>query len=242
MRKSGSRFAVSQTFGHPPATAAFRPTANRQAANRWHSHCTSPPNQQQGGLRIVRVMVIAASAERAGILREGLRLGGHELAEIATPELVSSSALERVKPDAVVLESSSPDVDLLDRILDAMGALPRPLVIFAHDSSEAAISRAVKAGAVSYVVDGLEATRVPAIMQVALARFEFLTDLRTELGQAQQKLAERKFVERAKGLLMKSRGLSEDEAYHTLRRMAMERNRRMGDVARSVIEMAELLN
>jgi two-component system, response regulator / RNA-binding antiterminator len=117
-----------------------------------------------------------------------------------------------------------------------------PLVIFAADASEDAITRAVKAGAASYVVDGLEASRIPAIMQVALARFEFLAELRNELGQAQQKLAERKFVERAKGLLMKSRGLSEDEAYHTLRRMAMERNRRMGDVARSVIEMAELLN
>jgi response regulator NasT len=187
-------------------------------------------------------MVIAESAEGAGILREGLQLGGHELAEIATPDLLSSHALDRVRPDAVVLETPSPDVDLLDRIIDAMGAASLPLVIFAADASVDAIARAVKAGAASYVVDGLEASRIPAIMLVALARFEFLAGLRNELGQAQQKLAERKFVERAKGLLMKSRGLSEDEAYHTLRRMAMERNRRMGDVARSVIEMAELLN
>jgi response regulator NasT len=100
----------------------------------------------------------------------------------------------------------------------------------------------VRAGAAAYVVGGLEATRVPAILQVALARFDFISALRSELGLAQQKLAERKFVERAKGLLMKARNLSEDEAYHTLRRMAMERNRRMGDVAKSVIEMAELLN
>lgn len=190
----------------------------------------------------MRVMVIAESPERAGILREGLLLGGHELAEIATPDVVSSSSLERVRPDCLVLEAPSPDIDLLDRINDAMGAMLRPLVIFAHDASEQAIARAVKAGAASYVVDGLQVARIPAIMQVALARFEFLADLRSELGVAQQKLAERKYVERAKGLLMKSRGLSEDEAYHTLRRMAMERNRRMGDVARSVIEMAELLN
>jgi response regulator NasT len=187
-------------------------------------------------------MIIAESPERAGVLREGLHLGGHELAEVATPDVVSSTAIERLRPDCVVLETPSPGVDLLDRINDAMGALPLPLVIFSHDASEEAIARAVKAGAASYVVDGLDAARVPAIMQVALVRFAFLAGLRTELGQAQQKLAERKFVERAKGLLMKSRGLSEDEAYHTLRRMAMERNRRMGDVARSVIEMAELLN
>jgi two-component system, response regulator / RNA-binding antiterminator len=187
-------------------------------------------------------MVIAESPERGSILREGLLLGGHELAEIATPDDLSSSSLERARPDCLVLETPSPDVDLLDRINDAMGALPRPLVIFAHDASDQAIARAVRAGAASYVVDGLEAARVPAIVQVALARFEFLAGLRSELGVAQQKLAERKYVERAKGLLMKSRGLSEDEAYHTLRRMAMERNRRMADVAQSVIEMAELLD
>ncbi len=190
----------------------------------------------------VRVMVIAESPERAGILREGLHLGGYELAEVSTPELVSLAALERLRPDCIVLETPSPQVDLLDRINDAMGALPLPLVIFSHDASADAIATAVKAGAASYVVDGLVAARVPAIMQVALARFGFVAELRSELSQAQRKLAERKVVERAKGLLMKSRGLSEDEAYHTLRRMAMERNRRMGDVARSVIEMAELLN
>lgn len=187
-------------------------------------------------------MVIAESAENAGILRDGLQLGGHELAEIATPELLSTSALERVRPDAVVLETPSPKIDLLDRIIDAMGSAALPLVIFSADASEDAITRAVKAGAASYIVDGLDVARIPAIMQVALRRFELVSELRSELGQAQQKLAERKFVERAKGLLMKTRGLSEDEAYHTLRRMAMERNRRMGDVARSVLEMAELLN
>ena len=187
-------------------------------------------------------MVIAESADAAGILREGLRLAGHDLAEIATPDLISATAVIRARPDALVLETSSPRIDLLDRVLDAMGDALLPLVIFAHDASEDAIARAVKAGAASYIVDGLEAPRIAAIMQIALTRFEFVSQLRSELKQEQQKLAERKYVERAKGLLMKSRGLSEDEAYHTLRRMAMERNRRMGDVARSVIEMAELLD
>jgi len=149
--------------------------------------------------------------------------------------------MQKAHPDAVVLESHSPDIDLLDRIIDAMGERPLPLVIFSEDSSEQCISQAVRAGAAAYVVDGLDAERVPAILQVALARFELMTDLRSELNLAQQKLAERKFIERAKGLLMKARGLSEDEAYHALRRMAMERNRRMGDVAKSVLEMAELI-
>jgi response regulator NasT len=190
----------------------------------------------------VRVLVIAESSERADIVRRGLLLAGHETANVAAPDGPLPSAMEQARPDAIVLEIHSPKIDLLDRIIDAMGEKPLPLVIFSADPSEQTISQAVRAGAAAYVVDGLNATRVPAIFQVALARFELMTDLRSELSVAQQKLSERKFVERAKGLLMKARGLSEDEAYHTLRRMAMERNRRMGDVAKSVLEMADLLN
>ena len=189
----------------------------------------------------VRVLVIAESAERADIVRAGLTLAGHDIAQIASPEDPLPS-LEQARPDAIVLQSHSPGLDLLDRIIDAMGERTLPLVIFANDSSEQAVGQAVRAGAAAYIVDGLSAARVPTILQVAMARHEFMAQLRGELNAAQQKLAERKFVERAKGLLMKARGLSEDEAYHTLRRMAMERNRRMGDVARSVIEMADLLN
>ncbi|HEY5810197.1 MAG TPA: ANTAR domain-containing protein [Povalibacter sp.] len=190
----------------------------------------------------MRILVIAESSERADIVRRGLLLAGHETTEISEPDGALPATMEQARPDAIVLESQSPKVDLLDRIVDAMGEKPLPLVIFSQDQSEQTISRAVRAGASAYVVDGLNATRVAAILQVAVARFELMTDLRSELNVAQQKLAERKFVERAKGLLMKARGLSEDEAYHTLRRMAMERNRRMGDVARSVLEMADLLN
>jgi response regulator NasT len=193
--------------------------------------------------KVVRVLVIAESVERADVVREGLLIGGHEAAEVvATDGPPLPAVIERSRPDAVVLQTRSPDVDLLDRTVDAMGTTAVPLIIFTEDSSERTISLAVRAGAAAYIVDGLQAARVPAILQVALVRFEVLAGLRTELSSAQQRLAERKFVERAKGLLMKARGLSEDEAYHTLRRMAMERNRRLGDVAKSVLEMADLLN
>jgi response regulator NasT len=190
----------------------------------------------------VRVLVIAESADGAEILRAGVRLGGHELTEVLPLDTALPPALARSKPDVLLLEARAPSVDLLDRLLDAMGSTAVPFAVFAGEPSSQAIENGVRAGAAAYVVDGLEAARVPAIMQVALARFDYISGLRSELGVAQQKLAERKFVERAKGLLMKARNITEDEAYHTLRRMAMERNRRMGDVAKSVIEMAELLN
>lgn len=190
----------------------------------------------------MRVLVVAESADRAEILRAGVQLGGHELTDVLPIDSALPPALARAKPDVLLLEAKSPSLDLLDRVLDAMGATAMPFAVFAGAASSQAIENGVRAGAAAYVVDGLEAARIPAILQVVLARFDYISGLRTELGLAQQKLAERKFVERAKGLLMKARNLSEDEAYHTLRRMAMERNRRMGDVAKSVIEMAELLN
>lgn len=191
---------------------------------------------------MMRVLIIAESPRHAAVVCAGLQLAGHELAEVVSLDAQFEAAIERHQPDVIVLESQSPHLDVLDRMLDATSAKPLPLVVFSADASLQAIERTVKAGASAYVVAGLEAQRVPSILQVALARFEFVARLRSELGAAQQKLAERKFVERAKGVLMKARNLSEDEAYHTLRRMAMERNRRMGDVARSVLEMAELLN
>jgi len=191
---------------------------------------------------MVRVLVIAESQERAEIVRAGLKLAGCELAEIVPIEDGMASTLSRSTADAVIVEASSPTLDLLDRVVDAMGSKSLPMIVFSSDGSPETIERGLRAGATSYIVDGLSAQRLPAIVNVALARFGMISELRSELSVAQQKLAERKFVERAKGLLMKARNLSEDEAYHTLRRMAMERNRRMGEVAKSVIEMAELIN
>lgn len=191
---------------------------------------------------MLRVLIIAESPDRADEVCAGLRLTGHGPTTVVAPDDDFEVAIERHRPGLIVLETKSPGMDELDRIVDATGPHPVPLVVFAQDSSVQAIERAVKAGACAYVVDGLQADRVPAIVQVALVRFEFISELRADLAAAEQKLAERKFVERAKGLLMKARNLSEEEAYHTLRRMAMERNRRLGDVARSVLEMADLLN
>ena len=191
---------------------------------------------------VVRVLVIAESAACAEVIRAGVQLAGHELTEVLPLDGALQPVFERERPDVLLLEAASPSIDLLDRVVDAMGQAALPFAIFASDSSSQTIERGVRAGAAAYVVDGLQAQRVPAILQVALARFDFIAGLRSELDVAQRKLTERKVVERAKGLLMKARNLSEDEAYHTLRRMAMERNRRMGDVAQSVIEMAELLN
>jgi two-component system, response regulator / RNA-binding antiterminator len=113
--------------------------------------------------------------------------------------------------------------------------------MFASDAGGAAIRDAVRAGVSAYVVDGLDSSRVNSIVEVACARFEEFQRVKIELAEANLKLSDRKLVERAKGLLMQSRGLSEDEAYHALRKLAMSKKVRLGEVAQQVIESAELL-
>lgn len=124
----------------------------------------------------MRVLVIAESSCHAGILCEGLRLAGHELTEVAAPDCALPPAMARTRPDAIVLQTQSPAIDLLDRIIDAMGESHLPLIIFSADSSEEAIERAVRAGAASYVVNGIQADRVLAIMNVARARFAVVSE------------------------------------------------------------------
>ena len=130
---------------------------------------------------------------------------------------------------------------MLEHVVMVSRDQPRPIVMFSSDGASEAIRDAVKAGVSAYIVDGLAAGRVKGIIEVAVARFDEYQRLVAELAEANLKLSERKLVDRAKGILMKSRDYSEDEAYHALRKLAMTRKKRMGDAARMVIDMEDLL-
>jgi response regulator NasT len=149
--------------------------------------------------------------------------------------------VERLAPDVIVIDTESPTRDALEHLVVVSQSSPRPIVMFASDGGNDAIRRAVRAGVSAYVVDGLDAARVDSIVAVACARFDEFQRLKTELADANLKLAERKQVERAKGLLMEQRGISEDEAFHALRRLAMTRKVRLGEAAQQLIDAAELL-
>jgi len=193
----------------------------------------------------MRVLVIDELAEdleeRAETLRDGLVRAGHEVvASLASP-LELLRAVERLRPDVIVIDTESPTRDVLEHLVIVSESSPRPIVMFASDSGGEAIRDAVRAGVSAYVVDGLDAGRVNTIVEVACARFDELQRLKVELADANLKLSERKLVERAKGLLMQSRGISEDQAYHALRKLAMSKKQRLGDVAQQLIDSAELL-
>jgi response regulator NasT len=192
-------------------------------------------------MQAMRVLVVDESPERADTLREGLRRAGYEVSASLSSAGSLLAAIEQLKPDVIVIDTESPSRDVLEHLVVMTQHTPRPVVMFSNDSAPETIREAVRAGVSAYVVDGMDPDRIRAIIDVALAQFEDFQRLREELAEANLKLAERKLVERAKGLLMKSRSLDEEAAYALLRKSAMDRKLRLGEVAQQLIDAADLL-
>ena len=189
----------------------------------------------------MRVLIIDESPERIAVLREGLEGAGYEVAAALASPLELLRAVETMTPDVIIIDTESPSRDVLEHVVLITRDQPRPIVMFASDDAPETIRQAVRAGVSAYIVDGLDPTRVKSIVDVAVARFGEHQRLRAELAEANLKLSERKLVERAKGILMKARGMDEEEAFQALRRMAMDRGKRLVEIARQVIDMADLL-
>ncbi len=189
----------------------------------------------------MRVLIVDESAERGQVLRGGLERAGYEVAGILSSSQDLKDAVEKLAPDVIIVDTNTPSRDAFEHLCTMGRDQPRPIVMFTADDNAATIREAVRAGVSAYVVDGLDPERVKAIVEVACARFDDYQCLRTELAEANRKLSERKLVERAKGLLMKERGVDEQEAYRLLRALAMNRGKRIGDVAQDVIAAVELL-
>lgn len=202
---------------------------------------TAQDEGEKGAAGSVRVLLIDETRARVRVLREALQDAGYEVVQAAAAPLALMKAVERAQPDVIIIDVDSPSRDVLEHIVVMSRSAPRPIVMFASDGAEEKIRAAVRAGVSAYVVDGLEAARVKPIIDVACARFAEFQRLRGELARARESLGERKLVERAKGILMERRGLTEEAAYTALRSMAMDRKLRMTEVARSVIDAWELL-
>ena len=189
----------------------------------------------------LRVMVIDDAAERAELVQRALRSAGYEVIAHVASTFELHRRVSELKPDVIIIHTESPDRDTLEHLSLMNRDAPRPVVMFTNDSDNRKIREAVHAGVSAYVVDGLAAERVKPIIDVAVARFEQFQALRRELEESEGKLADRKLVERAKGILMKGAKLGEEEAYRALRKQAMDRNLQLVEVARQVIAVSELL-
>jgi response regulator NasT len=188
----------------------------------------------------MRVLVVDELAERAEMLRAALLPAGYEVTALSSP-LALLKTIEKLEPDVIIIDTESPSRDVLEHLVMISRHTPRPVVMFAADSTPETIRAATRAGVSAYVVDGISTERIQSIVDAAIARFEEMQSLRAQLAEANQKLSDRKLVERAKGLLMKSRGLDEDAAYALLRRMAMDRQLKLPDLAQRLVDAADLL-
>lgn len=189
----------------------------------------------------MRVLLVDEDPERAILLKTALHASGYAVFVHAGTTANLLAHVREVAPDVIIIDRDSPDRDTLEHVCSVTRDEPRPIVFFTQDGDRAKIQAAVRAGVSAYIVGGMSAERLRPILDVAMARFEEFQALRQELDQAKISLAERKQIERAKGIVMKSRGVDEEEAYVLLRKLAMDRNQRLAQVAENVITMAELL-
>lgn len=195
----------------------------------------------QTGQRPLRVAIIEENSVRAAILLDGLREAGIADVEVIDTMTHMLRRLSTVDPDVIIIGIENPSRDVLEQMFQVSKLVSRPVAMFVDRSDHGMIQAAVEAGVSAYVVDGLRKERVKAIVDMAVSRFNAFDRLQRELVATRNELASRKIIERAKGILMRTRQLSEEEAYALLRQTAMNEKRKLVDIAQSVVTAASLL-
>ena len=188
-----------------------------------------------------KIVIVDESPIRAAILQEGLREAGFtEVVHISEMQ----SLLARiyvVDPDIIVIDLENPSRDVLEAMFQVSRAVRRPIAMFVDQSDAASIQASVDAGVSAYIVDGLKKERIKPILDLCVSRFNAFARLQEELERTRSALEDRKVIERAKGILMKMKGLTEDEAYVLLRSTAMREKKKISEIAQSIITASEML-
>lgn len=191
--------------------------------------------------RDLTILVIDENAIRASIIEEGLREAGHARVTVVHEVNGIARTIETLMPDVIIIDIENPNRDMMEHLFQLTRTVSRPIAMFVDRSDTASIEAAVEAGVSAYIVDGLKKERVKPILDMAVSRFNAFSRLLRELADARSALEERKLIERAKGILMKMRGLSEEEAFALLRQTAMNEKKKMSEIAQSVVTAAGLL-
>lgn len=187
------------------------------------------------------ILVIDENRLRAAVIEEGLRDAGYDNITVIHDVAGIARHIADIKPDVIVIDLENPNRDMLENMFQLSRAVQRPIAMFVDRSDQAAIEAAVDAGVSAYVVDGLKRERVKPILDMAISRFNAFARMAHELQEARSELENRKLIDRAKGILMSTRGLSEADAYALLRKTAMNQNRKLSEIAESLITAAGLL-
>jgi response regulator NasT len=196
-----------------------------------------PPKAEQSP----KIAIVDESPIRAAILEEGLREAGYG-SVVRISEMHSLLArIYALDPDIIVIDLENPSRDILEQMFQVSRAVRRPIAMFVDQSDAASIQASVDAGVSAYIVDGLKKERIKPILDLCVSRFNAFARLQDELDRTKCALEERKVIDRAKGILMKLKGLTEEEAYVLMRSTAMREKKKIGEIAQSILTASELL-
>lgn len=204
---------------------------------------SSPPGAPTPGeLRdsTLKIVIVDESPIRAAILEDGLREAGFMYVERIGDTNNLLKRIYAIDPDVILIDLENPSRDVLEHMFQMSRAVKRPVAMFVDQSDSASIQAAVDAGVSAYIVDGLKKERITSILDLCISRFNAFARLQGELDRAKDALEERKVIDRAKGVLMKAKNLGEEEAYALLRKTAMNENKKIIEIAQSVLTAAEL--
>tara|TARA_E500000305_G_scaffold88478_1_gene75221 strand:- start:45 stop:647 length:603 start_codon:yes stop_codon:yes gene_type:complete len=195
----------------------------------------------QRNMTAMRIVIVDENAGRASIIEEGLsQLPGGEVF-VLTERRALMQSIQEIEPDIVLIDLGNPSRDVLEEYFTVSRALARPIAMFVDESDDDAIAASIDAGVSAYVVNGLASHRIKSVLDLAVRRFEAFSRLQSDLAEARGKLAERDMVDKAKRIIMDSKGVSEPEAYSELRRKAMSSSKRIAQIAEAVVTAHELL-
>ncbi|MEM1102289.1 MAG: ANTAR domain-containing protein [Pseudomonadota bacterium] len=188
------------------------------------------------------IIVVEADRERALEIVDSLQDAGYDRIQVIAEASSLRRQIQQFSPDLVLIDMTHPSRDMLEELAIASAPMERPVAMFVDRSDDALTQAAIEAGVSAYVVDGMRPDRVKPVMDAAIARFRMFQRMLTELAETKRALEERKVIDRAKGLIMKARGVEEEEAYALLRKAAMDQGKRMADVASALVNSASLLS
>ncbi|MGP6088587.1 ANTAR domain-containing response regulator [Antarctobacter jejuensis] len=188
------------------------------------------------------IVVVEEDRDRAIAIVDALRASGSYDVHVIGNVSSLARRIGALAPDVVLIDIDNPTRDMLEELTLASGPLDRPVAMFVSGAAGGLAREAIEAGLSAYVVDGLKPERLKPVLDAAIARFQIARQMRSELAETRRALEERKVIDRAKGLLMKARGIQEEEAYALLRKAAMDQGRRVADVAEALVTASGLLS
>ncbi|MEL6585327.1 MAG: ANTAR domain-containing protein [Pseudomonadota bacterium] len=188
------------------------------------------------------IMVVEPDRDRALQIVDSLKdAGSYDIRVVSEPSGLARQ-IEAQRPDVVLIDLADPSRDMLEELAVASGPQERPVAMFVDRSDDGLSTAAIEAGVSAYVVDGLQPARIKPVLDAAIARFRMFQRMRLELEETKRALEERKLIDRAKGLIMKARGIDEDAAYALLRKTAMDQGKKVADVAEALVTASRLLS